>query len=247
MPANRKNLQQFGSLLQQHSTPIDDTDALMEICKTSIIIRELGKQDYLVVWQAMKDLTQQRNELQFDEIWLLEHFPIFTQGQNGKSEHLLNPGDIPVLQVDRGGQITYHGPGQLVVYILLDIRRRGISIRQLVSTLEQAVINLLADYDIKAIARHDAPGVYVEEAKIASIGLRVRKGCSYHGLSFNIAMDLEPFTRINPCGFRNLSVTQLQQLGGPTNLQQVGKELISHFCSILGYHTLSYTTEWHSL
>lgn len=171
-------------------------------------IRYLGRNDYEPIWQRMKDYTENRTEDSADEIWLLEHPPIFTQGQNGKPEHILNTGDIPVLQVDRGGQVTYHGPGQLIVYFLLDIRRLQLPIRQFVCAIEEAVIRLSADYGILAARRDKAPGVYVEGAKMASLGLRVKKGCSYHGLSFNMDMDLSPFKRINPCGLAHIQMTQ---------------------------------------
>jgi len=161
----------------------------------------------------MQRFTEARTEATSDELWLVEHPPVFTVGLNGKPEHLLAPADIPVVKVDRGGQVTYHGPGQIVLYFLLDLRRRGIGVRALVTLMEQAVIKLLADYHIAAQSRRDAPGVYVEGAKIAALGLRVRRGCSYHGLALNVAMDLEPFARINPCGYPGLAVTQMRSLG----------------------------------
>ena len=176
---------------------------------SSIHVRWLGQQDYLSCWQAMRDFTNQRDDMTADEIWLLEHPPVFTQGQNGKPEHVLNPANIPVVQTDRGGQVTYHGPGQLMIYTLIDIKRKKMNIRDLVTRLEQSVIDYLASFSIAAAAKREAPGVYVHGKKIASIGLRVRKGCAYHGIAFNIAMDLEPFKRINPCGFAALEMTQL--------------------------------------
>ena len=172
-------------------------------------VRDLGMREYQPVWEAMQQFTDTRDENTPDELWLLEHQAVFTQGQAGKAEHLLSPGDIPLVQADRGGQVTYHGPGQLVAYPLLDIRRRKLSVRDLVDGIEQAVINTLAVFDIQAQRNPDAPGVYVGEAKIASLGLRIRKGCSFHGLSLNVDMDTEPFTRINPCGFKGLEVTQM--------------------------------------
>lgn len=178
-----------------------------------VIVRQLGRRDYLPVWQAMQRFTDERDESSRDELWLVEHPPVFTVGLNGKPEHLLSPGNIPVVKVDRGGQVTYHGPGQIVLYFLLDLRRRGLGVRALVSLMEQAVIDLLASYHIKAESRREAPGVYVNGAKIAALGLRVRKGCSYHGLALNVEMDLEPFARINPCGYPGLPVTQLRALG----------------------------------
>lgn len=176
---------------------------------SDIIVRNLGLVDYQETWQAMKEFTKARDANTPDELWLLEHFPVFTQGQAGKPEHVLNPGSIPVIQTDRGGQVTYHGPGQLVIYFLLDLRRLGLGIRDLVTLLETTVIEFLAEHKIVAEARADAPGVYINNAKIASVGLRVSRGCTYHGLSFNLEMDLEPFSRINPCGLLNISVTHL--------------------------------------
>jgi lipoyl(octanoyl) transferase len=176
-------------------------------------VRYLGKDlDYQPVWQAMKDFTDSRTPDTPDEIWLLEHSPVFTQGQAGKPEHLLFTGDIPVVQADRGGQVTYHGPGQLVAYILADIKRLKIGPRELVSNIENALVDLLAEYQVHAYAKPDAPGVYVNDSKIASLGLRIRKGLSFHGLSLNIDMDLEPFHRINPCGYVGMNMTQLADL-----------------------------------
>lgn len=190
-----------------------------------VLIRRLGLVDYQTAFDEMRHFTEQRSADTPDEIWLLEHPPVFTQGLNGKPEHLLNPSDIPVLQVDRGGQVTYHGPGQLVAYLLLDLRRRKLGVRHVVSAMEQAVIALLADYNIAAEAQREAPGVYVDGNKIASLGLRVRRGCSYHGLSLNVAMDLEPFSRINPCGYQGLNVTQLQALGVCDSVDEVAEKL----------------------
>jgi lipoyl(octanoyl) transferase len=185
------------------------------------IIRELGLQPYETIWRDMQQFTQKRTEETSDEIWVLEHLPIYTLGLNGKQEHLLNPGDIPIIQCDRGGQVTYHGPGQLVVYTLLDIKRLKLGIRQLVTLLEQAMITALAQFDITAIAKPEAPGIYVNDKKIGSIGIRIKKNCSYHGISLNNNMDLTPFDHINTCGFKNLQVTQLADLGisvGTTDL-----------------------------
>ncbi len=192
---------------------------------SSVIIRDLGQQDYQVCWQMMQTFTQQRHENTPDEIWLLEHHPIFTQGQNGKAEHLLNPGSIPVIQTDRGGQITYHGLGQLVIYTLIDLRRKKLNIREIVSLLENSVINILSQYGIQASAKSDAPGVYVENKKICSVGLRIRRGCSYHGLAFNVSMDLQPFSRINPCGFSQLEMTQLADFIHPVKMDDVKTRL----------------------
>jgi lipoyl(octanoyl) transferase len=176
-------------------------------------IRDLGLQNYQSTWQAMQQFTQNRDAETPDEIWITEHPAIYTLGLNGKTEHLLNTGDIPVINTDRGGQVTYHGPGQLVVYTLLDIKRLNLGIRQLVTVLEQAMIGALAQFGITAVARADAPGVYVDSKKIGSIGLRIKKNCSYHGLSINNRMDLSPFNHINTCGYPGLEVTQLADLG----------------------------------
>lgn len=200
-----------------------------------LIVRWLGRQDYPSCWKAMQDFTRERHDDTLDEIWLLEHDPVFTQGQNGKAEHVLNPGNIPVIQTDRGGQVTYHGPGQLMIYTLLDIRRKQLNIRQYVTLLEQSVIDFLAAYGISAAAKREAPGVYVNEKKIASIGLRIRRGFAYHGIAFNISMDLEPFGRINPCGFSSLEMTQTVELGGPGNTLEAGKILVNYFTKNLVY------------
>jgi len=178
-----------------------------------ITIRDLGLQDYQTVWQAMQDFTLQRNSESPDELWIVEHPAVYTLGLNGKREHLLNTGDIPVIQSDRGGQVTYHAQGQVIIYTLLDIERLNLNIRQLVSLLEQTMIDTLAFYGIVAIAKADAPGVYVQGKKIGSIGIRIKQHCSYHGLSFNNDMDLTPFNFINPCGYKDLKVTRLRDLG----------------------------------
>ncbi|WP_027159729.1 lipoyl(octanoyl) transferase LipB [Methylobacter luteus] len=178
-----------------------------------IMIRNLGLQHYETTWQAMQQFTLERTEETVDEIWIVEHFPVYTLGLNGKPEHLLDAGAIPVIRSDRGGQVTYHGPGQLVIYTLLDIKRLKIGVRQLVTILEQAMISALAGYGITALARTEAPGVYVDGKKIGSIGMRIKKNCSYHGLSFNNQMDLSPFDSINTCGYPELEVTQLADLG----------------------------------
>lgn len=194
----------------------------------SLLIRQLGMQPYEKTWQDMQDFTDQRSEETDDELWLLQHPPVYTLGKNGKPEHILDPGDIPIVQSDRGGQVTYHGPGQIVVYALLDLNRLRIGVRELVTRLEDGVINLLDDYGIHAKARRDAPGVYVDGRKIAALGLRVRKGCSFHGLSFNVDMDLEPFSRINPCGYEGLEVTQLADLVEDLDFKDVERLLLSH-------------------
>lgn len=200
-----------------------------------VTVRWLGRQEYLPIWQAMQEFTQKRTEATTDEIWLLEHTPVFTQGQNGKPEHVLNPGNIPIVQTDRGGQVTYHGPGQLMVYTLVDLRRKQLNVRELVTILEQSIIDLLAEFNIIAIAKREAPGIYVNEKKIGSIGLRIRKGCSYHGIAFNIDLDLEPFTRINPCGFSALEMTTFANQGGLSSPLETGRRLIQYLQRNLRY------------
>ena len=196
-------------------------------------VRQPGLVDYESVWHDMQAFTAARTPDTPDELWLLEHPPVFTLGRNGKREHLLNTGSIPVVQVDRGGQVTYHGPGQLIAYTLLDITRRQLGVQSLVRILEQAVIDLLADYRLDGRRRDKAPGVYVDGRKIAALGLRVRKGRSFHGLSFNVDMDLAPFARINPCGYRGLEVTQLADLGVDTPLTTIAGEFRAHFERLL--------------
>jgi lipoyl(octanoyl) transferase len=192
------------------------------------VLRELGVVDYAPTLQAMKTFTDARGENTPDELWLLQHPPVFTQGQAGRAEHLLAPGDIPVIQVDRGGQVTYHGPGQWVVYLMVDLRRRGLGVRNLVDMIERSIVALLAEYRIEAAPDPAAPGVYVAGEKIASLGLRVRRGCSYHGLSLNVDMDLEPFRRINPCGHAGLRVTSMATLlpDRLIDMESVGKRLL---------------------
>lgn len=190
-----------------------------------MLVKNLGRSDYRATWDAMKKFTDSRDAGSDDQLWLTEHDPVFTQGLNGRAEHLLSPGDIPVIQIDRGGQVTYHGPGQLLLYCLLDIARLGLGVKSLVAMLENTVIELLRHYDIDAHARPGAPGVYVGEAKVAALGLRIRKGCCYHGLSLNVDMDLEPFSRINPCGYHGLEVTQLKNFGVGDDLDRVGNRL----------------------
>ena len=181
--------------------------------KMPAIIRELGLQPYEAIWKDMQQFTQERTNDTSDEIWVLEHLPVYTLGLNGKQEHLLNPGNIPVIQCDRGGQVTYHGPGQLIVYTLLDIKRLELGIRQLVTLLEQSMITALAQFGLTAVAKPEAPGVYVNGKKIGSIGIRIKKNCSYHGISLNNNLDLTPFDHINTCGFKDLQVTQLADFG----------------------------------
>jgi len=188
-----------------------------------IILKQLGLCDYDPVWRRMQAFTDTRDETTADELWLVEHPPVFTLGLNGKPEHVLDPGPIPVIPVDRGGQVTYHGPGQAVLYVLVDLRRRGLGVRALVTLLEQAVIAFLADHGIRAEARPDAPGVYVNGAKIAALGLRVRRGASYHGLALNVDPDLSAFARINPCGYEGLETTSLKALGVEMDVETAGR------------------------
>nr|WP_151670586.1 lipoyl(octanoyl) transferase LipB [Nitrincola schmidtii] len=195
---------------------------------TDLIVRQLGLQPYAPIWEKMQAFTNQRDSETPDEIWLLQHQPVFTQGQAGKAQHLLSPGEIPVVQTDRGGQITYHGPGQLVVYLLLDLRRRKLGVRDVVTLMENAVIELLASIGIQASAKPDAPGVYVDGNKIASLGLRVRRGCSFHGLALNVDMDLEPFLRINPCGYAGMQMTQVKHFVD-VNIDDLAKDLTDYF------------------
>lgn len=194
-------------------------------------LRRLGLVDYQETWSAMQAFTSSRDAATADELWLLQHRPVFTQGQAGKAEHLLMPGDIPVLQSDRGGQVTYHGPGQWVVYLLIDLRRHALGVRDLIDLIEHSVVAVLAQLGIDAAPRRDAPGVYVNGAKIASLGLRVRRGCSYHGLALNVDMDLEPFARINPCGYEGMAVTSIGDcLGYAPDIDAVGEALLEQLC-----------------
>ena len=197
-------------------------------------VHDLGRYAYEPVWRAMQAFTDGRDESTPDALWVVEHEPVFTLGQAGKPEHVLMPGDIPVLHVDRGGQVTYHGPGQLVLYPLLDLRRLKIGVREYVERLEQAVVDLLADWNIDASRRCGAPGVYVNGAKVMALGIRVRRGCTFHGLAFNVAMDLEPFRRINPCGYEGLQVTSVADLGGPSGPEVVKPQLIAHVARQFG-------------
>ncbi|WP_017937508.1 lipoyl(octanoyl) transferase LipB [Zestomonas thermotolerans] len=197
--------------------------------------RDLGLVPYEPTWHAMQRFTAARTPQSGDEVWLLQHPPVFTLGQAGKDEHLLFPGEIPVVKVDRGGQVTYHGPGQLVAYLLLDVRRSGLGVRELVQRIEQSLIDLLGEYGVRAELRPGAPGVYVDGAKIASLGLRIRNGCSFHGLALNVDMDLEPFRRINPCGYAGLAMTQLRDLVGPLDFTEVCARLRAQLVQHLGY------------
>ncbi|MND66457.1 Octanoyltransferase [compost metagenome] len=197
--------------------------------------RDLGLLAYEPVWQAMRRFTDERDAQTADEVWLVQHPAVFTQGQAGKAEHLLLPGDIPVVQVDRGGQVTYHGPGQLVAYLMLDVRRLGFGVRDLVSRIERSLIDLLGSYGVEAAAKADAPGVYVDGAKIASLGLRIRNGCSFHGLALNVDMELAPFQRINPCGYAGLAMTQLRDHAGPIEFAEVSARLRAQLVKHLDY------------
>ncbi|ADE10962.1 lipoyl(octanoyl) transferase LipB [Sideroxydans lithotrophicus] len=201
-----------------------------------IHIKALGMVDYEPTWRAMQRFTAERSADTVDEIWLVQHPPTYTQGQAGKPEHLLNPTDIPVVKIDRGGQITYHGPGQIVAYLLLDLHRWKINVRELVRLMERAVIDLLAEYGAQAEGREDAPGVYVGDAKIAALGLKIKKGCSYHGLSFNVDMDLSPFDNINPCGYEGLRVTQAIELGITVPWEELQAQLTQNLVHGLQRH-----------
>lgn len=202
----------------------------------TIIVRQLGLAPYQTVSDAMHQFTENRDKDTSDELWLVEHPRVFTQGQAGKAEHVLAPGDIPVLQSDRGGQVTYHGPGQQVMYVMLDLKRNKLGVRELVSALEDTVVKTLAHYQIEAYPRPDAPGVYIEGNKVCSLGLRIRKGCSFHGLALNINMDLEPFNRINPCGYAQLKMTQVRDFIPKVTIEDVQPVLIEQFCDTLGFH-----------
>ena len=198
----------------------------LSLDRRPLIVRELGRQPFETVWPAMERLTDARGADADDELWLVEHDPVFTLGQAGKAEHVLAAGDIPVLRTNRGGQVTYHGPGQIVAYPLVDLRRLNIGVREFVCRIEQALIDTLATWNISAVRRAGAPGVYVDGAKIGALGLRVRHGCTFHGLAFNVAMDLEPFSRINPCGYEGLQVTSVLKSGGPATLDEVKPVLV---------------------
>ena len=208
-----------------------------ESIDTPLIIRHLGLQDYSTTYKAMRDYIEQRDEFSADEIWFLQHHAVFTQGQAGKENYILAPGEIPVIQSDRGGHVTFHGPGQITAYLLIDIKRRKLGVRDLVTSIEQAIVDTLKHWQIESSARSDAPGVYTNEGKkIASLGLRIRKGCSYHGLNFNIAMDMQPWQRINPCGL-DVEMTQLADLiDEPPSIKQVTDKLSNSLQVRLGYN-----------
>jgi lipoyl(octanoyl) transferase len=199
------------------------------------IVRRLGRVDYEPTWRAMQHFTDQRNAATPDEIWFLEHPPVFTLGMNASAAHVLAPGEIPVVQIDRGGQVTYHGPGQLVVYPLVDLRRAKLGVRDVVTALENSVIRMVAEFGITAEARREAPGIYVGDRKLGSVGIRIRRHSSYHGLAVNVSLDLEPFQRINPCGYQGLQMTQLGELGGPGSVERAADALEPHLLRALGF------------
>jgi len=207
-----------------------------------IIVRSIGLQPYEPIFARMKAFNENRDPDTTDEIWCLDHQPVFTQGQAGKLEHLLQTGDIPVIQADRGGQVTYHGPGQLIVYLMLDLRRNGLGVRDVVTMMEEGVVATLAHFGVDAYAKPDAPGVYVDSAKIASLGLRVRRGCTFHGLAFNLDMDLSPFLRINPCGYAGMPMTQLVDLVPSAEPQEAIRFLIDYLTNKIGYTCVSHQT-----
>ncbi|MAZ05433.1 MAG: octanoyltransferase [Halomonas sp.] len=209
-----------------------------------LIVRSLGEQPYLETWEAMKTFTANRDDTVADELWCLEHPRVYTQGQAGKAEHILAPGDIPVIQVDRGGQVTYHGPGQLVVYLMIDLSRKKLGIRSLVDEIEQAIVRTLAGLGVESAPRPDAPGVYVGDSKIASLGLRVRRGCSFHGLALNVDMDMEPFQRINPCGYAGMAMCQLRDFVAGARVADVQKRLAEHLAGGLGCSEVEFRQGW---
>jgi len=223
--------------------PSDRTSALSA---NTLLVRDLGLRNWQPVSDAMHQFTDRRDAETPDEIWLVEHPPVFTQGQAGKAEHLLMPGDIPVVQSDRGGQVTFHGPGQQIMYVLIDVKRRKLGVRELVTALEETVIATLAEYGVTARARADAPGVYVDDEKICSLGLRIRKGCSFHGLALNVAMDLAPFLRINPCGYAGMQMTQLTRFQPDATTAGVRPRLVSHFARLTGFNQNEWHDETHS-
>lgn len=218
------------------------SDSVITQNKHNLIIRQLHTMDYSKVWHAMQNFTDERDEKTEDELWLVQHPPVFTQGQAGKEEHLLMPGDIEVVKVDRGGQVTYHGPGQQVIYFMINLRRRKMGVRQLVTLIENAIVYSLNDFGIKAYPKPDAPGVYVDDKKIASLGLRVRKGCSFHGLALNVNMDLSPFLRINPCGYAGLEMIQTCDINGPQNITDACNALVKHLVTLLSTDEVKYQT-----
>jgi lipoyl(octanoyl) transferase len=221
--------------VSEASTSISGRPAAAGVSAPGAKVRRLGLVEYEPTWRAMQRFTDERGAATPDEIWFLEHPQVFTLGMNASREHLLAPGDIPVVQIDRGGQVTYHGPGQLVVYPLIDLRRSGLGVRDLVTALERSVIGLAAEYGVVAEARRNAPGVYVDGRKLASVGIRIRRGASYHGLAMNVSLDLEPFGRINPCGYQGLQMTQLADIGGPRSVGAAADALEPHLLRALGF------------
>lgn len=217
---------------------VNPQDGHQSTTKMPTVVRTLGLQQYLPIWQKMQAFTDSRTSLTADEIWLTEHEPVFTQGQAGKAEHILDADDIPIVEVDRGGQVTYHGPGQLMMYILLDIRRAKWGVRDLVSALESCIVNTMSDYGTLAYAKKDAPGVYVDEKKICSVGLRIRKGSCFHGLAFNVNMDLSPFKRINPCGYAGLEMIDCTSVAGPASMEEAQDAVVKYFCNALSIKQL---------
>jgi len=209
-----------------------------------LIVRSLGEQPYLETWEAMKSFTAGRDDSVADELWCLEHPRVYTQGQAGKAEHILAPGDIPVILVDRGGQVTYHGPGQLVIYLMINLTRKKLGVRSLVDEIEQAIVRTLAGLDVEAAPRPDAPGVYVGESKIASLGLRVRRGCSFHGLALNVDMDMEPFRRINPCGYAGMAMSQISDFVPGVTLADVQQRLSEELVSGLAHQNVEFREGW---
>lgn len=208
----------------------------MKTTPSKLIVRNFGLQDYELIWQAMQTFTAERDESTPDELWCLEHPAVFTMGLNGKKEHLLTTTDIPVINIDRGGQVTYHGPGQLVIYTLIDLERLNIGVKDLVTCIEKSIIQLLSQYGIQAKDKENAPGVYVDDAKIAALGLRIKRNKSYHGLSLNLAMDLSPFQQINPCGYAGMQVTQLTDLKPEFDIANVKTDLVELLSQLLGYN-----------
>jgi len=200
-----------------------------------LVVKNLGVEPYAETWQAMKSFTDSRNESNVDEFWFVQHPPVYTLGQAGKVAHLLTPGDIPIVHSDRGGQVTYHGPGQLVCYLLLDIRRLQLGVRDLVTAIEQSIVQLINSYGVAAEAKPEAPGVYVDGRKLAALGLRIRRGCSYHGLSLNVDMDLGPFSNINPCGIEGLEVVDMKRLGIGHPMAKIVEELTDILVQQIGY------------
>ena len=217
---------------------------MADVSEKTLRVRYLGLQPYLSAFERMQGYTNERTEHTLDEFWILEHEPVFTQGQAGKAEHLINPGDIPVVQADRGGQVTYHGPGQLVIYLLIDLKRNKLGVRDLVTLMEQSVVDTLAEYAIDAAPKSDAPGVYVDGRKICSLGLRVRRGRSFHGLALNVDMNLEPFLRINPCGYEGLEMVQMKQFDPAVKIESVSQTLVTCLIKFIGYNQVQEIKGW---